>query len=141
MQGVIDGMTVEDFPQVAAVWEEVEMWPHVGEDRVWFERALARNPGCALVYRESSKVIGTVVGAWDGLRGWIYHLAVVKPRQREGIGSALLAAAEARLWELGVQQINLMVYEHNPRAEAFYLRLGYERSPAKVLRKRPREGG
>jgi len=141
MQGVIDEMTGEDFAQVAAVWEEVEMWPHVGEDRAWFARALARNPGCALVYRENGTVIGTVVGAWDGLRGWIYHLAVTKPRQGEGIGNALLAAAEARLWQLGVQQINLMVYEHNPRVEAFYLRLGYERSPAKVLRKRPRARG
>jgi ribosomal protein S18 acetylase RimI-like enzyme len=136
MHGVIDEMTVQDFARVAAVWEEVEMWPHVGEDRAWYERALARNPGGALVYRENGRIVGTVIAAWDGLRGWIYHLAVVKERQHCGVGSALLAAAEARLWSRGVQQINLMVYEHNPRAEAWYLRSGYERSPAKVLRKR-----
>ena len=81
--------------------------------------------------------MGTVIAAWDGLRGWIYHLAVVKERQNCGVGSALLAAAAERLWSRGVQQINLMVYEHNARAKALYLRSGYERSPAKVLRKRP----
>jgi ribosomal protein S18 acetylase RimI-like enzyme len=36
----------------------------------------------------------------------------------------------------GVQQINLMVYEKNARAEALYRRAGYESSPVKMLRKR-----
>lgn len=129
-------MTVEDFEEVASVWEEAELWPHVGEDRAWFEKALARNPGCAFVWRQEGKVVGTVIGAWDGLRGWIYHLAVLKAHRKRGIGGALLAAAEERLWAVGARQINLMVYEENGFAESFYLRRVYERSPVKVLRKR-----
>ena len=136
MEGVIDEMTPHDYEQVAALWEEVGMWPHVAEDRIWYENALTRNPGCALVWRDAGKILGTAVGAWDGLRGWIYHLAVTQSHQGEGIGSALLAAAEERLHARGVRQINLMVYEENPRAEALYLRSGYERSPVKTLRKR-----
>jgi ribosomal protein S18 acetylase RimI-like enzyme len=135
MEDHISEMTLEDFEEVASVWEEAELWPHVGEDRDWFERALARNPTCALVWREEGKILGTVIGAWDGLRGWIYHLAVLKGRRNRGLGGALLAAAEVRLWELGVRQINLMVYEENGFAESFYLRRGYERSPVNVLRK------
>ena len=136
MHADIHEMIPTDFDAVASIWEEVELWPHTGEDRAWFEAALARNPGCALVYRQGADVIGTVVGAWDGLRGWIYHLAVRPQDRGRGIGSALLAAAEARLRELGVRQINLMVYEENGFAESLYLRRGYERSPVKVLRKR-----
>ncbi len=136
MDGCLEEMASRDYEQVAALWEEVEMWPHVGEDRLWFERALARNPGCAVVWREDGRITGTAVGAWDGLRGWIYHLAVTPRRQGCGIGSALLAAAEERLHARGVQQINLMVYEQNGRAEALYLRAGYEHSPVKTLRKR-----
>lgn len=132
----IDVMTSEDYEQVAEVWEEAGMWPHVGEDRAWFEAALARNPGCGLVWRENGKVVGTVVGAWDGMRGWIYHLAVVKEHQHRGLGSTLLAAAEQKLRSLGVLQINIMVYEENGFAESLYYRRGYERSPVKVLRKR-----
>ncbi len=136
MEGVIDEMAVQDYEQVAALWEEVGMWPHVAEDRIWYENALARNPGCAVVWRENGRVVGTAVGAWDGMRGWIYHLAVAQSRQGQGIGSALLAAAEERLHARGVLQINLMVFEENARAEALYLRSGYERSPVKTLRKR-----
>lgn len=133
-------MTNEDYAQVALLWEEVEMWPHAGEDRAWFEGVLARNPGTCLVWRERGRVIGTVIGAWDGLRGWIYHLAVTEARRRCGIGAALLKAAEERLRTGGVRQINLMVYERNAEAEAWYLRLGYERSPVKTIRKRFESG-
>jgi ribosomal protein S18 acetylase RimI-like enzyme len=136
MDGGIEEMTSRDYEQVAALWEEVEMWPHVGEDRMWFERALARHPGCALVWREHGRVIGTAVGAWDGLRGWIYHLAVSPSRQGLGIGSRLLTAVEERLRARGVRQVNLMVCEKNGRAEALYRRSGYETSPVKTLRKR-----
>jgi GNAT superfamily N-acetyltransferase len=58
----------------------------------------------------------------------------------DGLGSTLLAAAEERLRERGVKQINIMVYEENRFAEALYCRRGYERSPVKVLRKRFGEG-
>ena len=132
----IDMMSMADYHEVAELWTEVGMWPHVGEDWNWFAGMLARNPNCALVWREEGRVIGTVVGAWDGLRGWIYHLAVTESTRGRGIGGALLAAAESRLQAMGVKQINLMVYEQNGKAGAFYARNGYERSPVKVLRKR-----
>jgi ribosomal protein S18 acetylase RimI-like enzyme len=136
MDDAIDVMTFEDYDQVAALWEEVEMWPHVGEDREWFEGALARNPTSSLVWREEGRVIGTVMGAWDGLRGWIYHLAVTKSHRGRGIGSALLTAAEERLRQVGAGQINLAVYEQNGKAQALYLRCGYELIGVKVMRKR-----
>jgi ribosomal protein S18 acetylase RimI-like enzyme len=132
----IDVMTMDDYEEVAALWEEVEMWPHAGEDRAWYEGALARNPGLALVWREAGRVIGTVIGAWDGLRGWIYRLAVTGTHRNRGIGSALLSAAEERLWAAGVKQINLMVYDENEVGAAFYTARGYEHSPVKVVRKR-----
>jgi ribosomal protein S18 acetylase RimI-like enzyme len=136
MKNGIDEMTMSDYDAVASLWQEVGMWPHAGEDRAWLAAALDRNPSCALVWRRRGRVIGTVIGAWDGLRGWIYHLAVTGSRRREGIGTALLQAAESRLRDAGVRQINLMVYDENGAAEAFYLRRGYEHSPVRVVRKR-----
>jgi ribosomal protein S18 acetylase RimI-like enzyme len=129
-------MRPADVGAVTALWEQAGMWPHVGEDQGWLKRAVERNAGCALVWREEGRVVGTVIGAWDGLRGWIYRLVVAEEHQGGGIGTSLLRAAEARLRTMGVKQINLMVYEESPAAEAFYARRGYERSPVKVMRKR-----
>lgn len=136
MNDGIGVMTIADYEQVAALWEEVEMWPHVAEDREWFENALARNPTSSFVWREHGRVIGTAMGAWDGLRGWVYHLAVTKSCRGRGIGSKLLCAVEERLREIGARQINLMVHEENHHAEGLYLRRGYEPSPVNFMRKR-----
>jgi ribosomal protein S18 acetylase RimI-like enzyme len=141
MNDGLSTMTLEDYDGVAAVWEAVGMWPHVGEDRRWFERALERNPGCGFVWREAGRIVGTVIAGWDGFRGSIFHLAVLEQHRGQGIGSALLAAAEQTLKDMGVFQINLMVYEENGFAESLYYRRGYERSPVKVVRKRFYPGG
>ncbi len=74
MLGTIEEMQEADYQQVATLWEAVGFWPHPGEDRLWFARALARNPGGALVWRQNGEIIGTVIAGWDGLRGWIYRL-------------------------------------------------------------------
>jgi ribosomal protein S18 acetylase RimI-like enzyme len=84
-------LDMADFRAVAALWREAKMWPHVGEDRAWLQRALARNPDLFLAYREKGRVIATALGAWDGLRGWVYHLAVKKEHRGRGIGTRLLA--------------------------------------------------
>ncbi|MDH4180136.1 MAG: GNAT family N-acetyltransferase, partial [Armatimonadota bacterium] len=85
MKDGLDIMTLEDFDGVAAVWEEVEMWPHVGEDRAWYEAALARNPGCGFVWRHAGRVVGTVIAGWDGFRGSIFHLAVLETHRGRGL--------------------------------------------------------
>jgi len=129
-------LNMADFRAIAALWREAKMWPHMGENRAWLEAALARNPGLFLVYKEKGRVIGTALGAWDGLRGWLYRLAVKKEHRGRGIGTRLLAEVEKRLRAAGVRQVNLMVWAGNGRARDFYLQRGYERSSALVLRKR-----
>jgi ribosomal protein S18 acetylase RimI-like enzyme len=129
-------LNMADFRAIAALWREAKMWPHVGENRAWLEAALARNPGLFLVYKEKGRVIGTALSAWDGLRGWVYRLAVKKQHRGRGIGTRLLAEVEKRLRAAGARQVNLMVWAGNGQARDFYLQRGYERSSALVLRKR-----
>lgn len=42
------------------------------------------------------------MGAYDGQRGWIDHLAVEPGMQRQGIGRILMAEAERRMARVGV---------------------------------------
>ena len=126
----------DDSGEVREAWETLGFWPHAGEDREWFEQALARNPGLFLAARLNGRIIGTVCGAWDGLRGWVYRFGVLPEFRGQGIGRALLREVEQRLRSQGVRQINLMVYEDNAAAMEYYCRRGYERSPVKTFRKR-----
>lgn len=55
----------------------------------------------------------------------IHDLAVVPDRRGEGIGTALLAAAEARALEHGCCKLTLEVQDANRRARAVYERFGF----------------
>jgi ribosomal protein S18 acetylase RimI-like enzyme len=70
-------------------------------------------------------VVGTVMGGYDGHRGWIYSLAVSPETRRRGIGTALMRHAEQELARRGCPKINLQVLASNAGVVAFYQKLGY----------------
>jgi ribosomal protein S18 acetylase RimI-like enzyme len=72
------------------------------------------------------RVVGTVMGGYDGHRGWIYSVAVDPAHHRQGIGSALLHHVEAALIQRGCLKINLQVRSSNTEVIAFYKKLGFE---------------
>lgn len=61
----------------------------------------------------------------DRRRGLIENLFVSPDYRNDGIGSALLEAAESQLREDGVEAITLEVLVQNERAREFYARHGY----------------
>jgi ribosomal protein S18 acetylase RimI-like enzyme len=71
-------------------------------------------------------VIGTVLAGYDGIRGWIYHLAVRSSKRRAGIARRLMMAAEDQLIALGCPKVNLQVRSTNADVVAFYKEIGYE---------------
>ncbi len=87
--------TVADYDAARAVWDAVD---HLGSVPRWeVEAKLARDPELFLVATDGGAVIGTVMGSYDGRRGWIARLAVVPERQGEGIATALVAELEERM--------------------------------------------
>ena len=75
------------------------------------------------------EIAGTVMGGYDGHRGWIYTLAVHPEVRRRGVGTALLRHLERILIDRGCGKINLQVMPGNDSAVAFYERLGYRVEP------------
>ena len=68
---------------------------------------------------------GTVMGGYDGHRGWIYSLAVDPQNRRRGVGSALMRHIERELAVRGCPKINLQVLASNAGTVEFYQKLGY----------------
>ena len=75
--------------------------------------------------------------AQDTDRGLVTNLYVVPERRREGVGTALLAAAENRLREQGVETAALDVLAANEAARRFYRAAGY--SPHRMELEKPLE--
>jgi ribosomal protein S18 acetylase RimI-like enzyme len=66
------------------------------------------------------------MAGYDGHRGWLYAAAVLQSHQRQGIGTALVRAAENLLSAMGCTKINLQVRASNTAVTRFYNSLGYE---------------
>jgi ribosomal protein S18 acetylase RimI-like enzyme len=115
-----------DEPQVVALWSAVFADdPPWNEPRAMIRRKLTVQPELFFVALAEAEVVGTVLAGFDGVRGWIHHLAVASQRRRQGIATQLMRAAEQGLAEKGCPKINLQVRATNEVVVAFYRSLGY----------------
>ena len=129
------GRHPDDFEAVLALWKAagpaIQLRP--SDEPAEFERKLTRDPDLFLVAASGKRIVGAVVGGWDGRRGSVYHLAVAPDRRGAGIGTALMTELEARFALKGCLRMNLLVAEEGEEAIAFYERLGWVRSGAVLM--------
>jgi ribosomal protein S18 acetylase RimI-like enzyme len=120
----------EHFAGVEALWREA--FPN---DAPWNKASTAIaekmrfQPDLMLVALEGAEVVGSAMAGYEGHRGWISRIAVLRAHRRERIGQALLLEAEKRLAALGCIKINLQVLEANSAVVRFYEEAGYEIEP------------
>jgi ribosomal protein S18 acetylase RimI-like enzyme len=120
----------EHFAGVEALWQEA--FPN---DAAWNKASVAIpekmrfQPDLMLVAHEGPLVIGSVMAGYEGHRGWISRIAVLRAHRHKRFGQALLAEAERRLAALGCTKINLQVVETNSAVVRFYEEAGYEIEP------------
>ena len=115
------------FEGVAALWREA--FPN---DASWNAAHVAIpekvkwQPDLLLVAIDAGCVVGSIMAGYDGHRGWISRIAVLRSHQHQGVGRALIKDAETRLGSLGCKKINLQVVASNSSVLGFYKSLGYE---------------
>ena len=93
-------------------------------------------PDLMLVATDGDRVVGSVMAGYEGHRGWISRIAVLKSQRGSGIGQKLLAEAERRLAALGCVKVNLQVVESNSATVVFYEKSGYRIEPRISMSKR-----
>jgi predicted N-acetyltransferase YhbS len=71
-------------------------------------------------------IVGALIAGFDGVRGWLYHLAVAPEHRRRGFATQLVRAAEQGLRDLGCAKVNLQVRATNQEVVAFYGSVGYQ---------------
>jgi ribosomal protein S18 acetylase RimI-like enzyme len=118
--------TAADIVSVTTLWQLVfPDDPSRNNPPDIIRRKLEVQPELFLVGIVNGNLIGTVLGGYDGFRGWIYHLAVNPTEQRHGYGSALVERIERQLYGMGCPKLNLQVRATNRATADFYQALGY----------------
>lgn len=114
-----------DQAEVLSLWHEcglVVAWNDPAKD---IERKLEVDRDLFLVGWDDNEIVATVMGGYDGHRGWINYLAVRPSAQRQGYGQAIMQAVEARIKNKGCPKINLQIRAGNAGIAAFYQAIGY----------------
>ena len=127
----------QDHSQVVSLWNEVfPDDPPWNEPAAVIRRKLTVQPELFLVGLVNGRVVATVIAGFDGVRGWIHHLAVQSAYRRRGIARSLVEAAEESLAKLGCPKVNLQVRAANTAVISFYRALGYDVEERASLGKR-----
>jgi ribosomal protein S18 acetylase RimI-like enzyme len=117
----------DDFPKVLDLWRRCAPGISLGasDSSAEIEKKLSRDPDLFLVLEAEGKIVGTVLGGFDGRRGMIYHLAVDPAQRQKGLGQRLMEEVETRLRHKGCRKIYLLVVPENPALD-FYLARGWQ---------------
>lgn len=118
----------DDLDAVTRLWQAIEKGIHLGrsDEPAEIQKKLRRDPDLFLVAELDDKIIGSVIGGFDGRRGLIYHLAVAASFRGQGIGSRLMSEVESRLRSKGCLKCYLLVTVDNEEAMQYYEHHGWE---------------
>jgi len=115
----------QDEEQVIALWRKCNLVVPQNDPKKDIQRKLKVNTELFLVGVVDDKIVATIMGGYEGHRGWVNYLAVSPSHQRKGYGQQMMEAVEVKLRAMGCAKINLQVRETNLAVVEFYKAIGY----------------
>ncbi len=110
-----------------SLWEKT--LPH-SHDTSWnyamTERFISHNHGLSFCAFQNNRLIGTVMGSYDGRRGYIQHLAVEEGFRKKGVGRELMSRALSAMEKMDIRKIHLLVKKENISVRSFYEKTGWD---------------
>ncbi len=126
----------EDEDALVALWKMCELtvpWNNPHKD---IARKLQVQPELFLVGILDNSLIATVMGGYEGHRGWINYLAVHQDFQGKGYGQEIMNSVETALREMGCPKINLQIRREDDKVASFYQKLGFTNDDVVSMGKR-----
>jgi ribosomal protein S18 acetylase RimI-like enzyme len=108
-----------------ALWRAADATPSPTDTLEDIERALGSDRIECFVAEVGGQVVGSIIAAFDGWRGYIYRLAVHRAFRRKGIARWLVDSAHESFARWGAKRITALVETDHPWAVSFWSAVGY----------------
>ncbi|MFQ5715008.1 MAG: GNAT family acetyltransferase [Candidatus Scalinduaceae bacterium] len=128
-----------DEKEVIKLWFKCNLAIPGSNPKRDIERKLKVDRDLFLVGNVNGKIVASVMGGYEGHRGWINYLAVDPKYQRRGYGRLMMEAVEQCIKEKGCPRVNLQVRSANKGVIEFYQAIGYTDDNVVGLGKRFKE--
>ncbi|MFX1494463.1 MAG: GNAT family N-acetyltransferase [Promethearchaeota archaeon] len=122
----IENFSLQFYEDVVDIWKKTGISITSSDTKDQLIVMLDRNPDLCLIAKIDEKVIGVVMGGFDGRRGYVHHLAIHPEYQKRGYGKLIMDELIERLKKKRVHKIHLFIEKHNEDVIAFYKKLGWE---------------
>ena len=119
----IEPLRIDEYDQLIQLWERCRLpCDRASRDsRVRIEQQLFDDRIVILTLKtDQGDIIGSVIGTYDGRKGWINRLAVDPDYRGRRLAARLIESAEERLAEMGAVIIGALIEDENfPSMSAF----------------------
>lgn len=122
----IENYSMKFYDKVIELWRKAGISVSSSDTKEELEKMHQRNPQLFLLGVIKEKIIGVVMGGFDGRRGYVHHLAIDPEYQKKGFGRLMMGDLIMRFRKLGVHKIHLFIEKNNKEVVKFYQNLGWE---------------
>ncbi len=129
----------EEAGAVVELWRLAGATPGSTDTTDDLRRAVDQSLAHILVAEVRGRVVGSVLGTFDGWQGNVYRRAVLPGPQQRRLARALVAEIEKRLTQQGARRVTAWVERDRPEAVRLWKAAGYARDQRLVHLVRPFE--
>lgn len=117
---------IGDVSAVLQLWIDADAVAGPTDDADAIKIRLQRDNELFVVAVYGERIVGSLMGGWNGWRGSMARLAVHPDYRRRGIAKLMVTEVETRLKDLGCSRISSLVFIHEPGAPELWTNAGYE---------------
>ena len=110
----------EDIEAVLELWRVADATASVTDTSHDLRLTINSGVSSGIVSQGGDRIIGSIIGTFDGWRGNIYRLAVHPEYRRRGIARRLVSEAETYLRGQGAKRVAAVLEKDHPWATGFW---------------------
>jgi len=116
---------------VIQLWQKADLShrPRGRDSKDNIQDELKKGNAVFLLAEKDMIVVGSVLGTYDGRKGWINRLAVDPAFRRKGLAKLLIGEVEKRLASLGAEIITCLIEDWNASSLRLFQEMQYVKHP------------